>query len=169
MYFLISCVWKTICSQVWAHHVSAWRLQSLEESTRLPGTGVMSILWATLWVLGIHPGSFLRVTSSSHHWPISPAPDVYFVGLFYFLRLFFFFNLHRTWKLPEFFLRFPAFYFRMSPTWISQVSFARCHPTGSLRTLCASHLLNCLCYSQESSIKHTGSSLYSQSCFGHVT
>lgn len=167
MYFLISCVWKTICSQVWAYHVSAWCLQSLEESTRPPGTGVTSVLRATLWVLGIHPGSFVRVTSSSHHWPISPAPDVYFVGLFYFLLLLCF-NLHLTWKLPEFFLWFSAFYFSMYSTCLSQVSFARCHLTGSLRTLCASHLLNCLCYSQESSIKHTGSSLYPQSGFGQV-
>lgn len=140
MYFLISCVWKTICSHVWAHHVLAWCQQSLEENTRLSETGVMSVLRATLWVLGIHPGSFLRVPSSSHHWPISPAPGVYFVGFFFFFFFFFIIFISLENCLSSFYGSQHSI--SECTQLVFQVSFTRCHPTGLLWTLCASHHLN---------------------------
>ena len=50
------------------HHMYTWYLQRLEEGTGFPGTGVVDGYEATMWVLGIKPGSPPRTISTLYGW-----------------------------------------------------------------------------------------------------
>lgn len=89
MYLLITCVWKHICLHVCKRPMC---LLSACRGWRRPSD----------------PLELESPVFVNHHvdWTTDPTPQP--------LTLFFFsLNLHLSWKLPEFFLWFPAFYFRM--------------------------------------------------------
>jgi hypothetical protein len=48
-----------------------------EEGIQCHRTGVMDVVWAMMWVLGINARAFSRATRALNHWAITPAPVAY--------------------------------------------------------------------------------------------
>lgn len=71
--FLIDlCVWM-FC--LYLYHVHTWCPWKSAHGV-LPGTGVPTGLWATIWVLGVEPRSSVRATSTLSYWAILLTPSI---------------------------------------------------------------------------------------------
>jgi hypothetical protein len=75
------------------YHMNAWILAELRRGLQTPWNSCYGWLWATMWVLGIKPGSSARATSVPKDWAISPVPHLGFFSFSLSLSLFFHFLL----------------------------------------------------------------------------